>query len=467
MATGVDSGRWPTGTWGATGLRAEGRPLWHSDPTQCERYTRFFLCAVLLGLLIATDAARPAPLHATPVLALDTAGDVGRYTAIALDGAGRPVIAYTDATNARLKVFRCGTPSCTSGNTVATPDTSNASVGWDVSLTLDAAGNPVVAYSDSSNSNLKVLHCGNASCTSGNTITTPDSAGIVGTYTSIALDALGRPVVSYHASFPTSELRVLRCGDASCTSGNTITTPAMSGLFTSLALDSAGNPIVSYYDDTDGSTNGELSLLRCGDASCSAGNTVNLVDGVTGAGRFSSLELDGSDRPVISYISTSLGGTMKVAHCGDPACGSSIAINTLDSANGVGAYTSLELDGLGNPVVTYYDYGNKTSSIMNGDLRVARCADADCAAVASIEYPDIEGEAGRYSSLALDSLGNPVIGYYSGSEGDLRFIHCANSSCRPKTGPAAPDTIGNAGEENSYDPGRFRKPGDRISGRKS
>jgi hypothetical protein len=80
------------------------------------------------------------------------------------------------------------------------------------------------------------------------------------------LDAFGNPVVSYHGN---DNLKVLHCNDPNCAGGDESITspdPSWAGSFTSLALDASGKPVVSYYDQT----NGNLKILHCGTRNCAA-----------------------------------------------------------------------------------------------------------------------------------------------------------------------------------------------------
>ena len=382
------------------------------------------LAPALLAVLAITLAwSESGPVRATgpnSVVAVDMAAGVGPHTSLALDASGNPVISYfqtpTSPTNGNLRVAHCGNANCTAGNSIVVVDTAIV-VGSYTSLALDGSGNPVISYYDSTNRNLKVAHCGNANCTAGNSVVAVDTGVDVGKYTSLALDASGNPVISYYdnANF---DLKVAHCGNANCTAGNSVVavdTFGVVGRYTSLALDASGNPVISYWE----LGNHVLKVAHCGNADCTAGNSVVAVDTAGNVGPHTSLALDASGNPVISYWDLT-NDDLKVAHCGNANCTAGNSVVAVDTAGGV--FTSLALDGSGNPVISYYDPGI-------GDLKVAHCGNANCTAGNSVVAVDTGGDVGGYTSLALDASGNPVISYYDFTIGGLRVAHCGNANC--------------------------------------
>ncbi|MBM3695757.1 MAG: hypothetical protein FJW79_07485 [Actinobacteria bacterium] len=354
---------------------------------------------------------RQGPLCSRPVgsAAVDSTGVVGRETSMVLDASGWPVISYYDATNGDLKLLRCGNAACSSGNTVSTVD-STGDTGRFTSLVLDASGWPVISYYDQTNGDLKLARCGNATCSSGNTLTTVDATGNVGQHTSLALDANGYPVISYYHN-SNQDLRLARCGDATCTSGNALTTvdaTGVIGLYTSLVLDAAGYPVISYYDWD----NGDLRLARCGDATCTSGNTLRTVDDTGASGWYTSLALDAGDYPVISHYDAA-NGDLRLARCGHTTCDLGNTLTIVDSSGDVGHFTSLVLNANGWPVISYNDW-------TNGDLKVARCGNPTCSSGNAFTTVDATGTVGQHTSLVLDADGNPVISYYDATNGDLK-----------------------------------------------
>jgi hypothetical protein len=274
---------------------------------------------------------------------VESAGDVGQHTSIALDASGNPVISYYDSANGDLKLVHCGDATCSTGDSIQTVD-SVGTVGQYNSLKLDRNGFPVISYYDATNADLKLVHCGNADCSSGNSIQTVDSTGTVGLYTSLALDAAGNPVIAYSGS----GLKVAHCGDANCSGGNSIQVTDAGGSGISLVLDGDGKPVVSFVVPVPKSptapASGILKLLRCGDINCSGGNVAQTLDSTIGpAGSNTSLALDNaSGTPVVAYYD-SLNADLKLVRCGDAGCSSGNVVQVVDGLGQVGEYASLAL----------------------------------------------------------------------------------------------------------------------------
>jgi len=367
----------------------------------------------------------------------DVASNVGKYTSIALDTHGNPVVSYYDQAGHALKVLHCGNSSCSTGNTIATPDSVD-DVGQYTSVTVDSGNKPVVSYYDVTKGILKVLHCGNAACTQANSIATPDITSSNGVQSSIKLNAAGQPIIAYF-DFTHKSLKMLTCGNANCTSGNTITTVDASGdvgRYPSMAI-SNGNPLVSYLD----LLNGNLKILHCGNAKCTAGNTTISIAGVGGVtGYFSSLMLDNTNLPVVSFYNLT-NHDLNIVRCGNAACTSNNSLVVPDIAGQVGLYTSLRLDANNNPIVSYYD-------ATNGDLKVLHCGSSTCNPNSTV-VADNAANVGQYSSLKLDSTGKPVVSYWDETNGHLKLLHCGNANCTAGNSITSPNTTGNTGWDTS------------------
>ncbi len=330
-----------------------------------------------IAILLAAVPAAPPAAAANSNSTVDVAGSVGLYTSLALDTADYPVVAYFDSSAADLKVAHCNDPACTGADETITTVDAIGSVGTHTSLALDTAGNPVIAYYDATNANLKLAHCNDPACTGADeTITTVDSAGVVGTHTSLALNGAGNPIVAYHDA-TNGALKLAHCNDPSCSGNDESITRLDSGsvgTYTSLALDAAGSPAVAYHDAAN--------------------------------------------------------GALKLAHCNDPSCsGNDETVATVDAAGVVGMFSSLALGPAGNPIISHYDASNL-------DLKVTRCSDAFCAAATSVAVDD-GGNVGAYTSVAVDGSGLAVVSHWGVSNSDLKVARCSTFSCLPDDSPPA------------------------------
>jgi hypothetical protein len=83
-----------------------------------------------------------------------------------------------------------------------------------------------------------------------------DSTGSVGEYTSIAVDANGDPMISYHDGTPNLDLKFAVCDLSESTNGNcdqsgdwgsvTVDSTGTVGQYASISVDVNGDPMISY-----------------------------------------------------------------------------------------------------------------------------------------------------------------------------------------------------------------------------
>jgi hypothetical protein len=178
---------------------------------------------------------------------------VGKYGSIAIDSNDALHISYRDSTLDDLKYATCSS-SCTSASswTISTID-SVGNVGSRTSIAIDSNDAVHISYHDVTNGDLKYATDQTGSWAN----TTVDSVGTVGKYTSIAIDSNDVVHISYYdatnkdlkyasnmqSSIQTGVGNVIRFIDRDTKVGHE---------GTSIAVDSNGDVHISYHDDTNG-----------------------------------------------------------------------------------------------------------------------------------------------------------------------------------------------------------------------
>jgi hypothetical protein len=266
---------------------------------------------------------------------VDAFGLTGTGPSLVLDATDRPHIAYRiSGSYMDLLYARTGSADTDGVFWITTTVDTPGDAGIDPSLVVDAAGNPHISYNrnsclmyasyDSSSWQIETVACG---------------TGWYGWFTSLELDALGYPRISYQASWPTDDL-LYAWYDGAQWQHELVEGAGMVGYYTSLELDAQGRPHISYYDDT-------LQALKYAWHDGTAWH-ITIVDG-GGVGTYSSLVLDAADHPHISYHDKAHYG-LRYAYFD----GTRWFTETVDAEGDyTGLNTSLALDAAGRPHISY------------------------------------------------------------------------------------------------------------------
>jgi hypothetical protein len=184
---------WVSGTWEYDEVEPPGSKTGWSSSLALES-TSPYTPHISYRYRIGDSDLRYAWLNGTTWLTetVDSVGDVGKHTSLALDSSGNPHTSYFDDTNNALKyAWLSGTTwfSKTVDN-IGEPDYDRGRS----SLELDQADDSYISYYDATNGDLKLAHFNGTVWI----IQTVDSAGDVGQFNSLALDQDGCPHISYY-----------------------------------------------------------------------------------------------------------------------------------------------------------------------------------------------------------------------------------------------------------------------------
>jgi hypothetical protein len=321
---------------------------------------------------------------------VDSAGNVGFATSIALDSNNYPHISYYDYDNQSLKYARwTGTNWY-----IATLD-SMGPYGVYTSIALDSNDLPHISYYDSSGNkdDLKYIQWEGP----GNyTITTVDYAGQVGLFNSIAVDSSDHPHISYkHGQL--ADLKYARWTGANWAI-ETVDSSGDVGSYSSIALDSNDYPTITYHDGD----NYNLKYARW-----TGGDWyIATIDSGLSVGRYTSVALDSNDIPHIAYEDWATFNLKYVSWYGPRGWGP----ETVDSEGYIGGEISLAVDSDDYPHISYYDGSKK-------DLKYARKTVSGW----DIQTVVTTKDSGSNASIALDSHDLPHISFLERNGGPTKL----------------------------------------------
>ncbi len=367
------------------------------------------LTACIVALLLLPEPA-PAQIR---TITVDSHGDVGKYSSIAVDLNNRSHIGYYDATRQILKYAMIDGDNLS----IAVVDNSTG-VGGYCAIAVDGNNEPHIVYYDATHKDLKyaVRHGSHW------TIQTVDATGDVGMFTSIAVDQINNPYISYYdhgngylkLAYRENGTWIIK----SCCEVELYEGMSQSGRSTAIRLDHIGsNPLILFFDNAGRTLKLGIYDRTLGQWQAEYIRDADLII------QDLSLSLDTANQPHVAFSEVSTMGIESVHYCMKRCLGSGCLTQVTPAQPtgegtwdfeqgdiGAGNFVSLALDLTQNlPQVIYYD--------LACGLRRAQKTETGW----SLETVDPGYDVGLYGSFVLDHSNDPHISYYDRINGDLKY----------------------------------------------
>jgi hypothetical protein len=308
------------------------------------------------------------------IATIDSDGNVGEYSSIAIDGDGKAHIAYFDHTNDE----QIGEDPVPCGNLKYA---TNADGVWET-ITLDTGTGMTPRICVDNNDKVHIVH------------TKLDASDLLS-----ILDL--KYTTNESGSWETT----------------TIASQIVKGCDASIAADSNGKVHISTRNEEGVGTTSEGSEggLRYVTNATGEWTWVD-VDTSSTAGNDTDIAVDGNDKVHISYLDKS--GGLKYATNG----AGSWEFHVIDSTTNVGWNTSIAIDGDNGVHISYSDPSPILDPPGNGYLKYATNESGEWATEI------VDGEAGAFTGIAVDSEDNIHIAYYPAASTGGILMYVTNAS---------------------------------------
>jgi hypothetical protein len=369
-----------------TGVRGDLTPL------RTVSFHAAFCLLVAAGLAVLSLAGpigqvvrADVPPYAWHVERVETPGDTGLYTSIAVDSNGDPYIAYVDNSNGRLLVAH------RVAGTWSTEVVAVGSFSGNTNVLVSSNGTVDLSFFDAVHQRVMF-----ASRRIGPFSLTPIDRGYADGFNRLALDTLGRPVIAY-----TWDNGWLRYGswDGSSWRLETVDNKTAISRYIGLAMGPGDHPHISYTG------NGVLRHAARENGTW----TFEVVDHTSYSGWFSRIAIDSLGSLHIAYYD-SVNGTLRYA----VRVGGTWFLSPVDGAGDAGWDLSMTVDSLDRVQIAYY-------ARVASELRYAIRTPSGW----TKETVDEGGVVGWYTGIAVNGSGFPRISYYDWTNGDLKYAESA------------------------------------------
>lgn len=281
---------------------------------------------------------------------------------------------------------------------------------------------------------LFVIHCKDIFCLSPDAgiISVSDAAGLTGLDPEIAIGGDGLPVVTYiDGKNQFKELHLILCADVSCATiknNLTLDSKVEKGL---VKVGKDGLPIVAYELFSDAGPIG-LKTVKCQDVNCNK-HSSNIHLGDNFALGFPDLAIGSDGYPIFvgTAVMSDKTQLLRALKCIDEICENAPQVVDLTSGPRNGFDSSIAIGKNGMPLIAHKGFPNATfSNYGDPALMFTYCVTLNCEKTKTgIIDNDKTAFIGENTYINIDDMGNPIITYWDRTNNKLRIAHCKTVTC--------------------------------------